>query len=191
VTQDPRVTARRLGWAAAAILVLALTVFVGRGGSRPKDPYLADGSTATSGSSGSAPPSAAAGPHIPGFGEERLRVVGGRSACVAVADTDAQRARGLMERTDLAGADGMVFVFPADTTERFYMRNTPLPLTIAWFDAANVLVAQADMAPCPDRDGCPTFSAGQPYRTALEVPRGGLARLGLARGSAISLGGPC
>jgi uncharacterized membrane protein (UPF0127 family) len=175
---------RRLGWGIVVLAVLALAVLVGRGGSRPKDPYLVDSPP---------PPTTAARPaaRIPGFTEEAMHPATAPARCVAVADTDVLRQKGLMGRTDLAGYDGMAFVFDADTTDSFYMRNTPLPLTVAFFDSAGVLVASRDMVPCPDREGCPLYSADRPYRLALEVKRGDLKRLGLARGSVVSFGGSC
>jgi uncharacterized membrane protein (UPF0127 family) len=96
-----------------------------------------------------------------------------------------------MGRHDLGGYDGMLFRFPGDTTTRFYMRNTPLPLSVAWFDGAGRYVSQADMSPCADVDGCPEYAASAPYRTALEVPQGHLATLGVAAGSTITIGGAC
>ena len=50
--------------------------------------------------------------------------------------TDAQRRMGLMRVTDLKGYVGMVFRFPTDSQSGFHMRNTPMPLSIAWFAAA-------------------------------------------------------
>lgn len=128
---------------------------------------------------------------IPGFGEVEVRIVPGPDGepivlCVLLAETPEQRRQGLTGVTDsdLGGYDGMLFRFPADTTTGFWMRNTPLPLSIAYLDAAGATVDTADMEPCLD-DGtdCPTYPPKGPYRTALEVPQGGLAELGLAPGS--------
>jgi uncharacterized protein len=96
-----------------------------------------------------------------------------------------------MGRRDLAGFDGMLFRFDADTTSAFYMRNVPVPLSIAWFDAEGRFVSATDMAPCPDQEGCPTYPPPAPYRVALEVLQGGLGRLGIGPGSTMSVGGPC
>jgi len=115
----------------------------------------------------------------------------GPKLCAILAATADQQARGLMKRTDLAGHAGMLFVFPADTNVSFYMRNTPMPLSIAWFDATGKWVSQTDMAPCADKPNCPTYAAGRAYRYALEVPQGGLSGLGVGPGSSISTGGGC
>src|ERR1700722_19788494 len=97
-----------------------------------------------------------------------------------------------MNRRDLAGYDGMIFRWPASTAEAFYMKDTIIPLSIAWFDQSTRFVSETDMAPCPPAvASCPLFSASAPYTVAIEVPEGGLARLGIGPGSSITLGGPC
>jgi uncharacterized protein len=111
--------------------------------------------------------------------------------CLLLAAAQEQRNRGLMEVTDLAGYAGMVFVWPEDSSSSFYMRNTPTPLTIGWFDAEGELVSAADMEPCGDVEGCPLYSATGSYRFAVEVPQGELDRLGIGEGSRLALGGPC
>jgi uncharacterized membrane protein (UPF0127 family) len=113
------------------------------------------------------------------FGEVAIAITGpdGEVAgwCVLLAATSEQRQRGLMEVTDLGGYAGMLFVWDGDASSSFYMRNTPTPLSIGWFDADGALVSTADMDPCPDVQGCPTYPSGGSYRFALEVPQGSLA----------------
>jgi uncharacterized membrane protein (UPF0127 family) len=111
--------------------------------------------------------------------------------CVLLAEEEAQRQRGLMEVTDLEGYAGMLFVWNADVSTSFYMRNTPTPLSIAWFDAGGALVSTADMEPCGDVDDCPLYGADGPYRFALEVPQGELPSLGVEEGSVLRVGGDC
>ena len=82
-------------------------------------------------------------------------------------------------------------VFTTDTNETFYMRNTPMPLSIAWFDASGRFISATDMAPCADRPDCPTYAAARAYRYALEVQRGGLSSLGIGPGSTITVGAAC
>ena len=186
---DTEAGTRLLAWTIAGLLVLGLVVLVGRGGSQPADPTLAGAATSPTTVAG-----AAAGGRIPGFGETRARLKTGSVAkdlCVAVAETDGQRRQGMMRRTDFAGYDGMVFVFQGDTTASFYMRATPLPLSIAWFDRDGRFVGTTDMPPCPDQAGCPTYDPGRAYRLALETPRGALDALGVSAGATIALGGTC
>jgi uncharacterized membrane protein (UPF0127 family) len=175
---------RGRGWliwtGALAVVVVAAGVVV-LGANHPADPYFAD-------QSGTPAP-------VDGFGQIGFRVdgspVSSTQRCALLADTAEQRSRGLMRRTDLAGHDGMIFRFPADTTGSFWMKDTPLPLSIAWFDSAGAFVSAADMEPCLDRPSCPTYSAAGPYRFALEVPKGALPALGVGPGSRLLLGGPC
>jgi uncharacterized membrane protein (UPF0127 family) len=130
---------------------------------------------------------------VAGFGEIAYTVRGISAVrCALLADTEPQRQQGLMNRTDLAGHDGMLFRFPADTTVSFYMKDTLLPLSIAWFGADGRFVSATDMDPCLGRgDNCPLYPAARPYRYALEVPRGGLAGLGIGPGSTLTLKGAC
>lgn len=111
--------------------------------------------------------------------------------CLMAATTDAQRQRGLMEVTDdeLGGYDGMLFRFPAEIDGGFWMRNTPLPLSIAYFDGSGAFVSSTDMEPCGDSGSCPSYPADDPFRYALEVPAGGLADLGAGEGSTIRVDG--
>jgi uncharacterized protein len=168
--------------------------FITKGADQPADPYLKP-------AAGSAPAVAvttvpvATVPSrrtpVPGFGEISFRVANGPQLCALLAQTAQQQARGLMARNDLAGHAGMLFVFATDTNETFYMRNTPMPLSIAWFDSAGRFVSSTDMAPCADRPDCPTYAAARAYRYALEVPQRALSALGIGPGSTISTGGGC
>lgn len=171
-----------LWWTIGLLIGLGFLTFLAVGANGPEDPVLVDAPTTTQ------PPRTPP----PGFGETALHVSGAPTPwCVLVADNDDTRARGMMTRTDFGGYDGMLFVFPQPTNARFHMRNTPLPLTIAWFDANGGFVSSTDMPPCEDRDGCPTYRAARRYRFALEVPLGGLARLGVGPGTQLTTGGPC
>jgi uncharacterized membrane protein (UPF0127 family) len=142
------------------------------------------------GSGGSATSSADATP-LEGFGETHVTVETPTSAlawCMLLAATQAQHNRGLMQVTDptLGGYDGMLFRFDADTEDSFYMRNTPMPLSIAFIASDGSVVSTTDMAPCEDRDGCPLYNAAGPYRLAIEVPQGQLARLGIEPGAKVT-----
>jgi uncharacterized membrane protein (UPF0127 family) len=99
--------------------------------------------------------------------------------CLLAAETDAQRARGLMEVTDLGGYDGMVFVYADEVPGSFWMRNTPMPLSIAYFDGDGELVSTVDMDPCEDSPDCPSYPPDAPFAFALEVPQGGLEEVGV------------
>lgn len=129
-----------------------------------------------------------------GFDEIAIRVerADGVTAewCALLADDDRSRARGLMGQRDLGGYAGMVFRFPSPTTTSFFMRSTPLPLSIAFFDATGEFVSSADMDPCPDDvDRCPSYAAHRPFLSALEVVQGDLVRLGVGPGAVLSFPG--
>ncbi len=171
---------RVLRWVVAALLALSFGACLAKGADAPADPALVQS-------------------RVEGFGEIgiTIRPAGAPAeltpteACALLAATEAQRAKGLMTVTDLEGYRGMVFRFSTDTTGAFYMRNTPMPLSIAFFAEDGAFVSSTDMAPCDDRSDCPTYGADKAYRYALEVPQGQLAALGVGPGSVLELTGTC
>ncbi|MDH4173817.1 MAG: DUF192 domain-containing protein [Betaproteobacteria bacterium] len=96
-----------------------------------------------------------------------------------VADRDATRALGLMHRTALAPNGGMLFVFDETTVHCMWMKNTPLPLSVAFIDESGVIVNIADMQPHTEVSHC----AKQPARFALEMAQGWFAERGIRAGS--------
>jgi uncharacterized membrane protein (UPF0127 family) len=123
-----------------------------------------------------------------------IRAAGGvsKTFCLWLADTDARKERGLMQVTGLGGKSGMIFTYGSDTNEQFWMYQTVMPLSIAFFDATGAFVSSADMAPCPGAPStCPSYPAAGKYRDAIEVPQGGLAALGIGPGSALTDRGSC
>lgn len=174
-----------LQWGLVAVVVVGALVFIVRGANRPVNPSLKP-----------ATGQSLARTHFGDFGEIAFRIEGGGAPaasirCALLADTEAQQELGLMNRTDIGGYDGMLFRFPTDTTVSFYMKDTPLPLSIAFFDSGGQFVSNTDMPPCVDRPSCPLFNAARPYRYALEVPQGALPRLGIAKGTRLVTAGAC
>ena len=113
--------------------------------------------------------------------------------CLWLAETAEQRSRGLMGVTDLGPADGMLFRYASPSTGTYWMRDTPMPLSIAFF-ADGTFVSSADMTPCLGDavTGCPRYPAAGPFTAAVEVPTGQLAELGIAAGSQLEvLDTPC
>jgi uncharacterized membrane protein (UPF0127 family) len=108
-----------------------------------------------------------------------------RTVQALIADSTDERARGLMEVTDLGSADGMLFVFDEAAVRRFYMWRTPMRLDIVFFAADGTFVDSAVMEPClePSADACPRYAPDEPFQFALEVPAGGLDDFGIGRGS--------
>ena len=105
---------------------------------------------------------------------------------VEIADSDAERERGLMGRRHLAQDAGMVFLFHEDTDGAFWMKDTLVPLSIAFYDERGRIVRILDMVPCK-KDPCPTYSPGARYRGALEVNLGAFARWGVREGDVLRL----
>jgi uncharacterized membrane protein (UPF0127 family) len=171
-----------LRYVIGVVLVFGLLGCVVKGADNPADPYVA-----SPGASSSRTP-------LSGFGETSLTVKTAGDLlewCLLLAATAEQHQRGLMQVTDpaLGGYQGMVSRYADDATEQYWMRNTPMPLSIAWVDATGHIVATADMAPCGDDPNCPDYpSTGPPppYRMAIEVPQGKLQELGLVEGSTIT-----
>jgi uncharacterized membrane protein (UPF0127 family) len=110
--------------------------------------------------------------------------------CLWEARTGEDHARGLMGVTDLGGADGMVFRYESPVAGQFWMRDTLLPLSIAFYGEDGTFVSATDMEPCPpdvaDAD-CPRYPSAAPYVDAVEVPEGGLEPLLMVPGSTLTL----
>ena len=173
---------KRLRWFVVVVLLASFLAYIVRGANEPSDPRLA-------------PVASADRVPLAGFGETVITVRSAQGSvfswCLLLAANAAQRARGLMQVTDpnLGGYSGMLFRFDSNTdhvANYFYMRNTPMPLSIAFLDSTGGVVSTADMAPCDDIAGCPEYHAAAPYRSTIEVPQGRLASLGIEPGSTIT-----
>ena len=105
---------------------------------------------------------------------------------VEIADTDEVRSRGLMVRERLGQDEGMVFLWPEDTSTAFHMKDTRIPLTVAFFDAGGRILRLLDMVPCA-LDPCPAYDPGLRYRGALEVNAGALERRGARVGDRVRI----
>jgi uncharacterized protein len=100
-----------------------------------------------------------------------------------VAADMATRSRGLMFRKSLAPNAGMVFVFEDASLHCMWMKNTYLPLSVAFLDEQGTIINIEDMAPQTEDTHC----AKKPARYALEMERGWFASRGIKPGS--KLGG--
>jgi uncharacterized membrane protein (UPF0127 family) len=92
-----------------------------------------------------------------------------------LADTQQRRLQGLMGRRSLPADAGMVFLFFSPTHAPFYMKDTTIPLSIAFFDASGKIIEIDNMDPCRSAP-CPLYRPPDPYRGALEVNQGAFAR---------------
>ncbi len=96
-----------------------------------------------------------------------------------VADRDATRALGLMHRTSLPPNGGMLFVFDQDAIHCMWMKNTLIPLSVAFVDAQGAILNVADMQPHSEQSHC----AARPARYALEMTQGWFAQRGIRAGA--------
>ena len=114
--------------------------------------------------------------------------LGGKRYSVEIANTDAQRERGLMFRDELAPDRGMLFVHDRQEPQAYWMKNTRIPLDILYFDNARKLVSQQrDVPPCSLGDACPPYPSEAPARYVLELNAGEAAKLGLRNGMTLRL----
>jgi len=95
--------------------------------------------------------------------------IGGATVVAEVADEPDERTTGLMGRTALDDGRGMLFVFPAPQAMGFWMRDTLIPLSIAYLNAAGVIREIHDLQPLDEK---PARSAFRDLVYALEVPQG-------------------
>ena len=116
----------------------------------------------------------------------RLEPAGGAAVPVRleVAADAATRAIGLMGRERVPPGSGMVFLYPADTTASFWMKNTLVPLSIAFVAADGRVVSTAEMTPCR-ADPCPTYEPAGAYRYAVELPAGAFRAAGVGTGDRV------
>jgi uncharacterized membrane protein (UPF0127 family) len=113
-----------------------------------------------------------------------VRFDDGPTAAVEIADSREERIFGLMGRRELGPDDGMLFVFEAAQSTGFWMKNTLIPLSIAYMKRTGErpgpvrIVAIKEMTPC-EADPCPSYRPGTAYDMALEMNAGWFGRHGL------------
>ena len=103
---------------------------------------------------------------------------------VEIARTAAERQRGLMNRRTRPAKAGMVFVYPQAVSNGFWMKNTLIPLDIAFYDGRGRILRILTMQPCR-RDPCRVYDPGVSYRAALEVNAGSFRRWAVKAGDRI------
>ena len=104
---------------------------------------------------------------------------------VEIADDVFERARGLMHRTALGENRGMLFVFPSEEERSFWMKNTLIPLSIAYIDAEARIVDIQDMKALDDDP--PHYVSAKPALHALEVNKGFFDERGVKVGDRVRL----
>jgi uncharacterized membrane protein (UPF0127 family) len=108
--------------------------------------------------------------------------LGTNSLDAQIAADDSSRERGLMSRTNLAENEAMLFVFPRPQPVAFWMKDTPVPLSIAYVGPSGRIFEIHDLKPF---DETPVPSASEAVVYAIEVPQGWFARRGVMAGSLV------
>ena len=112
----------------------------------------------------------------------------GKRFSVEIADDDAERARGLMFRDEMAADHGMIFVHDSEEPLAYWMKNTRIPLDIIYFDHDRKLVSVAHAPPCSLDDRCPPFPSEGPALYVLELNAGAAEALGVKAGDELKFG---
>ncbi len=115
-------------------------------------------------------------------GMERITLtVGGQAFTVEVARTEADRQKGLMRRASLGAREGMLFVFEKDEHLEFWMKDTGIPLSIAFLSTDGRILEMADMQPFSKK----TVRSRLSSRYALELNQGAFGEVGALEGSVV------
>lgn len=105
-----------------------------------------------------------------------------KAITIEVADSDSTRQRGLMDRKCIPDDWGMVFVFPEERSQAFYMANTPRSLDIMYFAGDSTFVSAAQYTTPNSLENLPSE---RPAQFVVETPAGFVDRHGLAPGDFI------
>lgn len=100
---------------------------------------------------------------------------------VQVADTQRKREKGLMFVRKLPENEGMLFVFSKRTNDAFWMKNTLIPLSIAFLDSDGRILKILDMELCKGNK-CPIYDPKLSYHYAIEVNLGWFEKNGIKKG---------
>jgi uncharacterized membrane protein (UPF0127 family) len=117
--------------------------------------------------------------------EFAIEKAGGGSVAIRaeIARTGDERSRGLMNRSSLPDGEGMLFVFDREQILSFWMRNTLIPLSIAFIRTDGRIAEIRDMYALDET----TVRSSRSVRYALEVPQGWFARMGITPGDYLKL----
>ena len=171
-----------------ALLLVFLLVFAGcnRDEEEPKDEATREGTSCSTpvDESGSPAPKPS-----PDFALGKAIIEGEEGSVLVnleIAETPEQQSQGLMFRTSMDPDCGMLFVFFEEHSGGFYMKNTLIPLSIAFMDVDGTIVKILDMDPCK-ADPCEIYDPGVPYHVALEVNQGSFEEWGIEEGDKVRI----
>lgn len=109
--------------------------------------------------------------------------IDGKQLTVEIADTPSARERGLMFRRSMPESDGMLFIFPYDEQLSFWMKNTLIPLSVAYISADGEIREIHNMTP----ESLAPITSSHWVRYALEVNQGLFAKWGIKPGDYVKL----
>lgn len=107
--------------------------------------------------------------------------MGGREVQVEVANKPATRFSGLMYRRELDEDNGMLFIFPDSARRAFWMKNTLIPLSVAFIDEKGVIENILEMPPETEEN----FLSSGPAKYVLEMNKGWYDKRGVKAGDAV------
>ncbi|MBX3040898.1 MAG: DUF192 domain-containing protein [Bdellovibrionaceae bacterium] len=132
-------------------------------------------------------------PHIT-WAEEKIDFqirsmkIGTTTLTVEIADTPERQSRGLMFRKSLKEGHGMLFIFPRERPQSFWMKNTFIPLDIGFFDKSKKLIDIQQMEAVGSVMEVPkSYLSKAPAMYALEVPQGWFAKMKVKEGAVFHL----
>jgi uncharacterized membrane protein (UPF0127 family) len=105
---------------------------------------------------------------------------------VDVVDEAGERRRGLMGVESLPADEGMAFVFDEPVGSTFWMKDTLIPLSIAFVGEDDRVIGVRDMQPC-EADPCPAYGVDEPYVLAIEANLGWFDDHGIEAGDQAEL----
>lgn len=111
----------------------------------------------------------------------------GQKFTVEIADTQEKQSLGLMFRDEMADDHGMIFIYPYESMQSFWMKNTRIPLDIFYFDRDLKLVNVAENAKPCRTPRCPSYPSTAPAQYILELNAGKAKELGVGKGDKLEL----
>jgi uncharacterized protein len=105
---------------------------------------------------------------------------------VQVADTQRKREKGFMFVRNLPENEGMLFVFSKKTNDAFWMKNTSIPLSIAFLDSDGQILKILDMEPCIGNK-CPIYDPKLSYHYTIEANLGWFEKNQIKKGDYVKL----
>ena len=110
--------------------------------------------------------------------------INGEPITVELANTDNKRAIGLSGRKSVGSDEGMLFQFDSPKNQYFWMKDTYIPLSIAFIDETNSITAIKSMEPLSEKSVC----SDGPALYALEMPEGWFQKMNVSVGDKVHVG---